>query len=223
MSNPKTARNPAWFQSGFGQVFNVRRTFAFAINHGEQRKTGWHFMRRVGCFPYPPLLVPFLSWSQSNSNNVSALSAILKQSENQNTHGRADTRTDCLQQRHKCCSNHSQRSPIFVSIKHSCQKFSVWSQVCSQWRNSSTLPKVKRLSIKKYKSIHSDVNTHALTRWHKSEIFEWVEMPLAFLSHRCQEAICTYNSKHFTESVKNYRIAYECMLKNLKEVRFFTS
>lgn len=179
-------KNPPWFQSGFGQILYVCRTFAFAINHRTQsRVRRWVdiLLEGVGFFhPLVSLLVLFLSWPQSNSNYVLALSAILKQSEKHNTHRRADTCTDCLQQQHKCCNNDSQRSPVFVRIEHSCQKCSVWSQVLSQRRNSSTLPKVKRLRIKKYKSIYSDVNMHALTRWHKFEIFEWVEMPFGFFS-----------------------------------------
>lgn len=147
----KTVKNPPWFQSGFGQIVNVCRIFAFAINCEEQsRKIVDILLGGVGFFhTLVSLLVLLLSCPKSNSNNVLALSVILKQSEKYNTHRHADTCTDCLQQRHKCCNYHSQQSPIFVRIKHSCQKFSVWSQVCSQWRNSSTLLKVKRLGIKK--------------------------------------------------------------------------
>lgn len=170
------------------------------------------------------LLVLLLSCPKSNSNNVLALSVILKQSEKHNTHRHADTCTDCLQQRHKCCNYHSQRSPIFVRIKHSCQKFSVWSQVCSQWRNSSTLLKVKRLGIKKYKSIYSDVNMHALTRWHKFEIFEWVEMPFGLSNSISSLPMGNFylGFKTLYTISENYRIAYKPMLKK-KKVRFFTS
>lgn len=107
----------------------------------------------------------------------------------------------------------------FLSILSTAARNSQCKPGHSQWRNSSTLSKVKRIGIKKYKSMYSDVNMHALTRWHKSEIFEWVEMPFGFSSSTSELPTGNFYScfKMFYRNSENYRIAYKSMLKKKKK------